>query len=131
MGAASTETVTQKPLTFEALRQVVSVSDPQIAPGGSLIVYVRSVGDYKADRNHSELMVGDVADGMQRALTHDRDGVTTALVSVGRSYCISRFARTRQTRTILEPVRIGLRSGYSRNVLPASSILLTVESRVI
>ena len=75
LGAAPAPSGAPKPLTFEALRQLVSVRDAQIAPDGSRVVYVRSVGDYKADRNLTELVLVNVADGTRRILTHDRDGV--------------------------------------------------------
>ncbi len=64
-----------KPITFEALRALVTVREPQIAPNGSRVVYVRSVGDFKADRMDTELvLVG--ADGTgRRVLTRERLGV--------------------------------------------------------
>jgi len=63
-----------KPMTFEALRGLVTVRDPQISPDGKRIVYIRATGDYKADRTDSELVLIDVASGMRRAITHDRIG---------------------------------------------------------
>ncbi|MEA2721872.1 MAG: hypothetical protein QOJ39_3736, partial [Candidatus Eremiobacteraeota bacterium] len=36
-----------KPLTFEALRGLVTVREPQISPDGGRVVYVRSAGNYK------------------------------------------------------------------------------------
>jgi dipeptidyl aminopeptidase/acylaminoacyl peptidase len=64
-----------KPLTFEALRGLVTVREPQIAPDGKRIVYVRATGDYKADRTDTELILIDVPSGARRVLTHDRIGV--------------------------------------------------------
>jgi dipeptidyl aminopeptidase/acylaminoacyl peptidase len=64
-----------KPLTLEALRALVAVREPQISPDGSRIVYVRSTGDYKANRNRTELVLVEVASGARRVLTHDRIGV--------------------------------------------------------
>ncbi len=64
-----------KPVTFEALRALVGVREPQIAPDGSRVAYVRSAGDYKADRTDSELALVDVTGGGRRVLTHDRIGV--------------------------------------------------------
>jgi dipeptidyl aminopeptidase/acylaminoacyl peptidase len=64
-----------KPLTYEALRGLVAVSEPQISPDGSRIAYVRAVGDFKADRTDTELVLVDVASGIRRVLTRDRIGV--------------------------------------------------------
>jgi dipeptidyl aminopeptidase/acylaminoacyl peptidase len=64
-----------KPLTFEALRALITVREPQIAPDGTKVAYVRVTGDFKADRNNSELVLVDVGTGARRTLTHDRIGV--------------------------------------------------------
>jgi dipeptidyl aminopeptidase/acylaminoacyl peptidase len=61
-----------KPFTYEIARALVTVREPQIAPDGSRLVYVRSVGDYKADRNDTELVLVDVASGARRVLTRER-----------------------------------------------------------
>src|SRR5260370_15810469 len=61
-----------KPFTYETARALVTVREPQIAPDGSRVVYVRSVGDYKADGNDTELVLVDVASGARRVLTRDR-----------------------------------------------------------
>jgi dipeptidyl aminopeptidase/acylaminoacyl peptidase len=66
-----------EPLTFDALRALVAVREPRIAPDGSRVVFVRSVADFKADRNQNELVLVDVATGARRVLTHDRIGVHT------------------------------------------------------
>ena len=50
-GAAAARAADLKPLTFEALRALVTVREPRIAPDGTRVVYVRSAGDFKADRN--------------------------------------------------------------------------------
>ncbi|HEY6234446.1 MAG TPA: hypothetical protein VIW69_04970, partial [Candidatus Elarobacter sp.] len=65
-----------KPLTLEALRQSVSVREPQISPDGKRVVYVRGAGDYKADVEKTELVLVDVASGARRVLTQDRDDVS-------------------------------------------------------
>jgi dipeptidyl aminopeptidase/acylaminoacyl peptidase len=65
-----------KPLTLEALRQTVSVRQPQISPDGKRVVYVRGTGDFKADVERTELVLVDVATGARRVLTQDRDDVS-------------------------------------------------------
>ncbi|MEA2720961.1 MAG: hypothetical protein QOJ39_2825 [Candidatus Eremiobacteraeota bacterium] len=64
-----------KPLTLEALRQTVSVREPQIAPDGKRVVYVRGAGDFKADVERTQLILVDVATGARRVLTQDRDDI--------------------------------------------------------
>ena len=61
--APLTRAATPKPLTLEALRAAVSVREPQISPDGKRVVYVRGVGDYKADVEKTELVLVDVASG--------------------------------------------------------------------
>ena len=74
-GAFPASAAEPQPLTFEALRGLVTVREPQISPDGSRVVYVRSVGDFKADRNDTELVLVDVATGARHILTRDRIGV--------------------------------------------------------
>jgi len=74
--APLTIAVTPKPLTLEALRQSVSVREPQISPDGKRVAYVRGAGDYKADVEKTELVLVDVASGARRVLTQDRDDVS-------------------------------------------------------
>jgi dipeptidyl aminopeptidase/acylaminoacyl peptidase len=66
------------PLTLEALRQFVSVTEPQISPDGKRVVYVRHANDYKEDAEHTELVLIDLANGnARRVLTQDRDDVSS------------------------------------------------------
>jgi dipeptidyl aminopeptidase/acylaminoacyl peptidase len=74
-GAGAARAAEPKPLTFEALRALVSVREPQISPDGTRVAYVRGTGDFKADRNDTELVLVDVATGARRVLTRDRIGV--------------------------------------------------------
>ena len=74
-GTARASAADPKPLTYEALRGLVSVREPQISPDGTRVVYVRSAGDYKANQNDTELVIVDVASGARRVLTRDRIAV--------------------------------------------------------
>jgi dipeptidyl aminopeptidase/acylaminoacyl peptidase len=65
-----------KPLTFDALRGLVLIDDPQISPDGTRVAYLRETGDYKADEFTTEIELVDVATGNVRALTHDRKGIS-------------------------------------------------------
>ena len=66
-----------KTLTLEALRAAVSVRQPQISPDGKRVVYVRGVGDFKADVERTELVLVDVASGTRRVLTQEREAVSS------------------------------------------------------
>jgi dipeptidyl aminopeptidase/acylaminoacyl peptidase len=65
-----------KPLTLEALRQLVAVREPAISPDGKRVVYVRGIGDFKADVEKTELILVDVASGARRVLTQDRSEIS-------------------------------------------------------
>jgi dipeptidyl aminopeptidase/acylaminoacyl peptidase len=63
---------TPRALTFDALRAIVAVRAPQLAPDGKSIVYVRTRSDFKRDRSDSDLMIVSVAGGTPRALTYGK-----------------------------------------------------------
>ncbi|MDP9092611.1 MAG: hypothetical protein M3N95_06625, partial [Actinomycetota bacterium] len=75
--APLTLAATPQPLTLEALRKSVSVRQPRISPDGTRVVYVRGVGDYKADVENTELVLVDAAGGARRVLTQDREDVSS------------------------------------------------------
>ena len=64
-----------KPLTLADLRKVVTGAEPQIAPDGTRIVYVRSRIDWAADRTNRELVLVDSSGDNARVLTHGRFNV--------------------------------------------------------
>ena len=49
-----------RPLDFSDLRKVVSLSDPQISPDGSRIVFLRSRADFEKDRRLTQVMLLNV-----------------------------------------------------------------------
>lgn len=66
----------QKTLSFEDLRRIVTVSEPQISPSGTQIVYVRSSVNWKANRNDSELVLVNITTGASHVLTRGKTGVS-------------------------------------------------------
>lgn len=62
-------------LTFEALRGLIGVREPQIEPDGTRVVYVRAAGDFKADRFDTDLVIVGADGSDRRILTHGRTGV--------------------------------------------------------
>ncbi|MBS0557367.1 MAG: S9 family peptidase [Proteobacteria bacterium] len=63
--------------SFDDVAKLVSLSDPQISPDGKSIVVVRSTPDWKTDKNKLELDLVDAKTGAQRALTFEREGVSS------------------------------------------------------
>ena len=63
---------------IEHVGRIVRLTDPQIAPDGKSIALVVSRTNYEEDRYDPELVLIDVATRTQRALTHDRRGVSQA-----------------------------------------------------
>jgi dipeptidyl aminopeptidase/acylaminoacyl peptidase len=56
-------------------RKVVSLSEPQISPDGTRIVYIRGKADYDKDRTDRQLVLIDVRTHKSRQLTWDRKGL--------------------------------------------------------
>ncbi len=81
----------KRPMTVEDLLSVLSVSDPQVSPDGTQVVYVVSEVDREANKSNSALWMVPVAGGEPKRLTsapgsnsHPRwspDGKTVAFVS--------------------------------------------------
>ena len=63
--------------SFDDVAKLVSLSDPQISPDGKSIVVVRSTPDWKTDKAKHELDLVDVKSGALRALTFEREGVSS------------------------------------------------------
>lgn len=60
---------------LEDLRNLVSLSGPQISPDGTRIAVIVSRPDWKSDKNRTEIDLVDVATGNKRALTWKRTGL--------------------------------------------------------
>ena len=65
------------PFAFDDVAKLISLSDPQISPDGARIVIVRSTPDWKTDKAKRELDLVDAKTGALRALTFERDGVSS------------------------------------------------------
>lgn len=66
-----------KSFDLDAARSIVSVSEPSISPDGKRVVYVRSHGDFKADKTLSELAIVNVDGTESRTVTRERESVST------------------------------------------------------
>jgi dipeptidyl aminopeptidase/acylaminoacyl peptidase len=59
------------------VRNIVSLSNPQVSPDGRQIVVVVSTPDWKTDKATQEIDVVDVGTGARRPLTRDRTGISS------------------------------------------------------
>src|SRR5579884_4402134 len=64
-------------IDFSDLRRVVSLSDPQISPDGTRIVFLRSRADFDKDKRLTQLMLLSVRTHQERALTYERTGISS------------------------------------------------------
>jgi len=64
-------------IDFSDLRRVVSLSDPQISPDGTRIVFLRSRADFDKDKRLTQLMLLNVRTHQERALTYERTGISS------------------------------------------------------
>lgn len=64
-------------IDFPDLRKVVSLSDPQISPDGSRIVFLRGRADFAKDRHVTQVMLLNVRTRQMRPLTYERTGVAS------------------------------------------------------
>ncbi len=67
--------VCARTIDFLDARRIVSLSQPQISPDGSRIVFLRSTSDFTRDRRRTQMVLLNVRTGAQRILTFDRTGV--------------------------------------------------------
>jgi len=68
-------TASSRTLDFPDLRRLVSLSNPQISPDGTRIVFLRGHPDFIKDRTQTDLMLIDVKTRRMRQLTYDRRGL--------------------------------------------------------
>jgi dipeptidyl aminopeptidase/acylaminoacyl peptidase len=74
---AATGVASARILNLDDAKSVVGVSDAQISPDGTRILYVVSRGDYDTDATDATLMLRDLRAGTDRALTYDRAGLAS------------------------------------------------------
>jgi dipeptidyl aminopeptidase/acylaminoacyl peptidase len=77
LAAAIPVAASARPIDFADLRRLISLSDPQISPGGTRIVFMRAQPDYAKDRRLARMMLFDLRTGGMRALTYGRKGVSS------------------------------------------------------
>ena len=65
------------PFRLDDLRKLVRLSDPQFSPDGKSVAIVVSTPVWKTDKRDNEIDLVAVGSGTKRALTHDREGVSS------------------------------------------------------
>jgi dipeptidyl aminopeptidase/acylaminoacyl peptidase len=73
-GRAGTVAVTARPMTAVDLIDVPRLSDPQLSPDGTQIVFVRSDADWRANKRITHLWRAIIATGETTRLTAGADG---------------------------------------------------------
>lgn len=66
---------------FSDARRIVTISEEQISPAGSRVVFVRGRTDFAQDKTDRQLVLVDVKTRRLRQLTYGRKGVTSPLWS--------------------------------------------------
>ena len=61
---------------LEDMRRIVSLSEPQISPDGKYIAVIVSTPDWKSNEDRLEIDLIDVATGVRRTLTHNREDLS-------------------------------------------------------
>ena len=65
------------PFRLDDLQRLVKLSDPQLSPDGKSVAIVVITPVWKTDKHDTRIDVVDVASGTKRALTHDRENVSS------------------------------------------------------
>ncbi|HEX5960425.1 MAG TPA: S9 family peptidase [Rhodanobacteraceae bacterium] len=97
------------PFQLDDLQKVVRLSDPQLSPDGKSVALVVSTPIWKTDKHATEIDVVDVASGAKRALTHDREDVSSPRWSPDgtRLAFLAKDAKTKQNQIYVLPLAGG------------------------
>ncbi|HET9819015.1 MAG TPA: S9 family peptidase [Rhodanobacteraceae bacterium] len=105
------------PFQLDDLQKLVRLSDPQLSPDGRSVAVVVTTPVWKTDKHDTELDIVDVASGARRALTHDREDVSSPRWSRDgtRLAFLAKDAKTRKSQIYVMP----LAGGDARRVTDA------------
>lgn len=97
------------PFQLDDLQKLVKLSDPRLSPDGKSVAIVTSTPVWKTDKHDTEIDVVDVASGATRALTHDREDVSSPRWSPDgtRLAFLAKDARTKQPQIHVMPLAGG------------------------
>lgn len=108
-GCVSLAAVAATPFQLDDLQKLVRVSDPQLSPDGNQVAIVVMTPVWKTDKRATEIDVVDVATGARRALTHDREGVSSPRWSPdgSRLAFLAKDPKTKQAQIFVLPMAGG------------------------
>lgn len=97
------------PFQLADLQKLVKLSDPQFSPDGRSVAIVESTPVWKTDKHDTGIDVVDVASGARRALTHDREDVSSPRWSPDgtRLAFLAKDAKTRKPQIYVLPLAGG------------------------
>ncbi len=97
------------PFKLDDLQKLVRLSDPQFSPDGRSVALVESTPVWKTDKRDTEIDVVDVASGTKRALTRDREDVSSPRWSPDgtRLAFLAKDSKTKQSQIYVMPLAGG------------------------
>jgi dipeptidyl aminopeptidase/acylaminoacyl peptidase len=97
------------PFQLDDLQKLVKLSDPQLSPDGKSVALVVSAPVWKTDKQDTRIEVVDVASGAQRALTRDREDVSSPRWSPDgtRLAFLAKDDKTKQSQIYVMPLAGG------------------------
>jgi dipeptidyl aminopeptidase/acylaminoacyl peptidase len=97
------------PFRLDDLQKLVRLSDPQLSPDGKSVAVVVSTPVWKTDKHATEIDLVDVASGAKRALTQDREDVSSPRWSPDgtRLAFLAKDAKTKQDQIFVMPLAGG------------------------
>jgi dipeptidyl aminopeptidase/acylaminoacyl peptidase len=98
-----------EPFKLDDLQKLVRLSDPQLSPDSKSVAVVVSKPVWKTDKRDAEIDVVDVASGAKRALTHDREDVSSPRWSPDGTQLafLAKDPKTKQAQVYVMPLAGG------------------------
>ena len=97
------------PFQLDDLQKLVKLSDPQLSPDGKSVAIVASTPIWKTDKHDTRIDVVDAASGAKRALTRDREDVSSPRWSPDgtRLAFLAKDDKTKQSQIYVMPMAGG------------------------
>jgi dipeptidyl aminopeptidase/acylaminoacyl peptidase len=97
------------PFRLDDLQKLVQLSDPQLSPDGKSVAIVASTPVWKTDKHATEIDVVDIATDAKRAMTHDREDVSSPRWSPDgtRLAFLAKDPKTKQSQIYVMPLAGG------------------------
>ena len=97
------------PFRLDDLQRLVKLSDPQLSPDGRSVAVMVITPVWKTDKHDTRIDIVDVASGAQRAVTHDREDVSSPRWSPDgtRLAFLAKDDKTKQSQIYVMPMAGG------------------------